>query len=100
MNEFYDKIQGLMFRDVDDLYSKKMQIREKYQLLDYSTKQIYKWYFYYQLCLLKNPLKRLLWDFINASNDLSIQLELSTEYKKFCERRKRIYPSTEFDNFE
>lgn len=100
MNEFYKSVQEIMFKDVDDLYSRKMEIREKYALLDYPTKQIYKWFFYYQLCLLKNPLKRLLWDFINGSKELSMQLELPHEYKKFCDKRKRIYNSIEFDNFE
>jgi len=92
MNEFYASVQGLMFKDVDDLYSKKIEIREKYAILDYSTKQIYKWFFYYQLCLLRNPLKRLLWEFISGSNELLIQLELTQEYKKFCEKRNKIYP--------
>lgn len=98
MSEFYDRVQELIFRDVDDLYSKKVEIREKYAKLDYSTKEIYKWFFYYQLCLLRNPLKRLLWDFINGSKDLSMQLELPIEYKKFCEKRNRMYPNIEEDD--
>ena len=104
MNEFYNSIQGLTFKNVDDLYNRKVQIREKYALLDYPTKQIYKWFYYYELCLLKNPLKRLLWDFINGSNELSMQLELTQEYKKFCEKRKKIYPAFDgdlkFDNYD
>lgn len=99
MSEFYDSVQGLMFKDVDDLYARKMEIREKYASLDYPTKQIYKWFFYYQLCLLRNPLKRLLWDFINGSKELSTQLELPNEYRKFCEKRNKIYPDTQFDNY-
>lgn len=100
MSEFYDSVQGLMFKDVDDLYARKMEIREKYAQLDYPTKQIYKWFFYYQLCLLRNPLKRLLWDFINGSKELAIQLELPQEYRKFCKKRNRIYPLAQFDNYE
>lgn len=100
MSEFYDSVQGLMFKDVDDLYARKMEIREKYASLDYPTKQIYKWFFYYQLCLLRNPLKRLLWDFINGSKELSTQLELPHEYRKFCEKRNKIYPPAQFDNYE
>lgn len=98
MNEFYESVQKIMFKDVDDLYVKKAHIREEYALLDYSTKQIYKWFFYYQLCLLRNPLKRLLWDYINGSNDISLELELFYEYKKFCEKRNKIYPELQFDN--
>lgn len=95
MNEFYNSVQGLMFKDVDDLFARKMEIREKYLVLDYPTKQIYKWFFYYQLCLLRNPLKRLLWDFINGSNDLQTIWDLSNEYKKFCNKRNKIYPKNE-----
>lgn len=104
MNEFYNNVQGMIFKNVDDLYAKKMQIREKFATLDYPTKQIYKWFFYYELSLLKNPLKRLLWDFICGSKELSMQLELPKEYRKFCEKRKKIYPELEddfkFDNYE
>lgn len=98
MNEFYKSVQGLMFRDVDDLYARKMQIREKYATLDYSTKQIYKWFFYYQLCMLRNPLKRLLWDFVCGSKELKMQMNLPKEYKKFCEKRKKMYPKPEEDD--
>lgn len=108
MEEFYDSVQGLMFRDVDDLYSNKMKIREKFATLDYPTKQIYKWFFYYQLCFLRNPLKRLLWDFVCGSKELKMQMDLPKEYKKFCEKRKIMYPteedndfaSIEFDNYD
>lgn len=98
MSEFYSSVQGLMFNDVDDLYSKKMEIREKFAELDYPTKQIYKWFFYYQLCLLRNPLKRLLWDFVSGSKELKMQLELPKEYRKFCEKRKKMYPKNEEDD--
>jgi hypothetical protein len=104
MNDFYNNVQGLTFKDVDDLYARKMQIREKFATLDYQTKEIYKWFFYYELCMLKNPLKRLLWDFICGSKELSMQLELPKEYRKFCEKRKRIYPNFcddfKFDNYD
>ena len=98
MSEFYNSVQGLMFKDVDDLYARKMEIREKYEQLDYPTKQIYKWFFYYQLCFLRNPLKRLLWDFICGSKELKMQLELPQEYRKFCEKRNRMYPNIEEDD--
>jgi len=93
-----------MFKDIDDLYNKKLEIREKYALLDYPTKQIYKWFFYYQLCLLKNPLKRLLWEYISGINDISVFVNLTYEYKKFCEKRNKMYPpeevGIEFDNYD
>ena len=98
MSEFYDSVQGLMFKDVDDLYARKMEIREKYASLDYPTKQIYKWFFYYQLCFLRNPLKRLLWDFVCGSKELKMQLNLPKEYKKFCQKRNRMYPNIEEDD--
>ena len=50
--------------------------------------------------MLRNPLKRLFWDFLNEINDSITQEELKEEYKKFCVKRNKIYPSTQFDNYE
>ena len=100
MEEFYERVKEAMFQDVDDLYIRRKDIRREYMLLDYPTKQIYKWFFYYQLCMLRNPLKRLFWDFLNEINDSITQEELKEEYKKFCVKRNKIYPSTQFDNYE
>lgn len=94
MDEFLERIMEIRFADVDDLYNRRAEIHEKYMKLDLATKQIYKWYFFYELCLLRNPLKRLLWDYLN--NPTMANVELIFEYKLFCKKRKK-YNVSEFD---
>ena len=36
-----------------------------------------------------------MWEFINGSNELSVQWDLTLEYKKFCKKRNKIYPKIE-----
>jgi hypothetical protein len=50
MQEFLDKIENIRFVDVDELFVKKKYIREMYSEKEQSVKEIYKWYFYFQLC--------------------------------------------------
>lgn len=87
MSEFYSKIEKIMFLDIDDLFDDRENIRKEYNKLDYETKVIYKWYFYYQLCLLKNPLKSTMWDYLNNFN---VETKLIEEYMIFCNKRRKI----------
>lgn len=89
MEEFLKLIEEIRFNDPDEFFRKKIIIKEKYQKLDRSTKEIYKWYFYFQLCLLKNPLKELFWTFLNEEVDVLFYSNLNNEYRLFCNRRKR-----------
>lgn len=88
MSEFMIKIKDMRFLNADDFYVKKAIIKEKYKKLDYDDKEMYKWYFFYQLCMLKNPLKTLFWNYLNSKNDNS--KKLNEEYIKFCEKRDKI----------
>ena len=87
MNEFMIKIVDMQFVNADDLYVKKAIIKEKYKQLNYEEKEMYKWYFFYQLCILKNPLKTLFWNYINSKSDKT--KKLNEEYIKFCEIRDK-----------
>lgn len=88
MNEFMIKIQDMRFLNADDFYVKKAIIKEKYKNLDYDSKEMYKWYFFYQLCMLKNPLKTLFWNYLNNKKDHTEKM--NEEYIKFCEKRDKI----------
>lgn len=90
IEEFMLRIKDMRFETVDELFIKKNKIRSKFETLDIDSKEIYKWYFFFQLCLLKNPLKALMWDYICGRDNL---LELNHEYILFCNRRDRIYTS-------
>ena len=98
MTEFLDRIKDIRFTEVDEFYKRKDEIKEKYQELDNETKEIYKWYFYFQLCLLKNPLKEMLWTFLNMDCDIYFIAEMSNEYRLFCRKRNKMYEiDDEFD---
>ena len=98
MTEFLEKIKDIRFTEVDEFYKRKDEIKEKYQELDNETKEIYKWYFYFQLCLLKNPLKEMWWTFLNMNCDIYFIAEMSNEYRLFCRKRNKMYEiDDEFD---
>ncbi len=98
MTEFLERIKDIRFTEVDEFYKRKDEIKEKYQELDNETKEIYKWYFYFQLCLLKNPLKEMLWTFLNMNCDIYFIAEMSNEYRLFCRKRNKMYEiDDEFD---
>lgn len=94
MKEILEKIESATFKDVDDLYENRQEIRENFQLFDIDTKKVYKWYFFYELCLLKNPLKGLLWEYLNKEIDENmIDITLSIEYESFCIKRDNLFKS-------
>ena len=89
MEEIYMQISKAMFKNADELYKEKERIREEYQKLDCTAKkEIYKWWFFFYLSQLKNPLKELLWDFLNYK---CVDARLDKEYIKFCEKRRMMY---------
>lgn len=88
MDEFMEKTKDMRFLNADDFYVKKAIIKEKYKKLDYNSKEMYKWYFFYQLCLLKNPLKSMFWSYLNNKHDKCDKM--NEEYIKFCEKRDKI----------
>lgn len=91
MKEILEKMKEARFTTTDELYSKKDEIREVVQKYDNDTLEIYKWYFFYQLCLLKNPLKELLWNYL-IKDKISIieKANLNIEYQKYKERCRQI----------
>lgn len=90
MKSFYNAVQEARFLDIDDLYRRKSEISEIFNTFDLETKQIYKWYFFCELSLIKNPLKSLLWDYIIGIREAEMILELSLEYRRLLNRRKEI----------
>ena len=90
MDDIYNEIRNAMFKNVDELYRNRKKIRKEYQNLEeYAKKEVYKWWFFFYLCHLKNPLKELLWDYLNNRGNEQV---LANEYKNFCEKRKMLYP--------
>ena len=87
LKEFRNKIEDMTFYYVDDFYVNKEKIRDKYETLPNDEKQIYKWYFFYQLCFVKAKIKSIFWDYVNGkANDV----EVEKEYEAYCKRREDL----------
>lgn len=91
MKEIMQNISDATFQSFEQIYQKKEEVREMYKKFDYDTKNIYKWYYYHQLCLMKcskkEPLKDFLWLYISGVNNLGM---LKKEYNKFYKKNKKI----------
>lgn len=87
MKEFMTLIEDIRFENIDELFVKKAYIREKFSKLNLDMKELYKWYFFYQLCILKNPLKSVMWDYLNG---FDVGSRLNDAYILFCEKRDKL----------
>ena len=85
--EFMSEIEGMRFIGIDDLFLIKSEIRRRFRELNKEHQEIYKWYFFYQLCLLKNPLKSMMWNYVVGENNI---VDLDIAYNSFCTRREKI----------
>lgn len=91
MKEILERIKEVRFTTTDEIYSRKDEIREIVQTFDYDTLEVYKWYFFFQLCLLKNPLKELLWNYLVGEKvNIKTRSDLCVEYRNYKERCMKI----------
>lgn len=67
-NKVLEPLEDMFFTDVKELYENITYIQERFSNLERDYQELYKWYFFYQLCLLKdtkhNPIKSNLWNYI------------------------------------
>lgn len=89
ITQIIQNIQEMEFSTVEELYEKKDLIKEKYQELDYNTRRIYKWYYFYQLCLLDYELKSLMWDYICGITEEDLHLRLA--YMDFKRKKEKYH---------
>ena len=52
------------FDTFEDLYERRAEIRDKFREKDKNIKQLYKWYFFYQLCCMDYDFKSAMWDYM------------------------------------
>lgn len=68
MNNVLIPIKKMFFSDVNDCFNKIDYIKSCFKQLDDEYKMIYKWYFFNQLCLVKDykncPIKSMFWEYI------------------------------------
>ena len=87
MDVFIKKIDEMRFLGLDDLFIKKKQIKRAYDELEFSEKEIYKWYFFYQLCLVrwrnkeKIGIKDAFWDYLNGKTSPE---QINGIYLEYC----------------
>lgn len=91
MKEIMEKIGKISFVSFDEIYEMRDLARKAYSLFDQDTREVYKWYYYHQLCIMKcskkEPLKDYLWLYISGINNLT---KLKKEYDKFYKKNKKI----------
>lgn len=89
-NKILLELNGLYFLTPNELYNKIDDIKEQYHNLDKEYKDIYKWFFFYQLCLLKdtkdNPIKSNFWNYINGVITKDV-LNISYFYFVSCQKK-------------
>lgn len=78
----------MRFLDLDEFMRRRKTIREKYKELNQDEREVYKWYFFYQLCMLREPLKTLTWEYTIGMN---VDNRLKEEYNKFLEKKRKLY---------
>lgn len=91
MREIMQNICQITFISFQEAYDKRDYIKEKYANLDVESKEIYKWYYYHQLCLMtskKMGLKDYLWLYIVGKDNVNDKLQ--EEYNKFNKKVCKI----------
>ena len=90
-NKLLECIENIKFIDVNDLFDKIDFIKAKFMLLTPSYKEIYKYYFFYQLCLVReskdNALKSIFWDYINGGGS---RKDVEVSYSMFQEKVRNL----------
>ena len=84
--------ETMRFVSIDDLFIKKKKIKSEYQSLTFEEKEIYKWYFFYQLSLVrwrtkdKVSIKDAFWDYLNDNAEFD---KINSIYIEFCNYKER-----------
>lgn len=89
MEEIVQSLNDMEFQTVEELFEKKEEIRRKYQEKDKNVQRIYKWYYFYQLCLLDYELKSLMWDYICGIEGCELPLRLA--YLDFKRKKEKYH---------
>ena len=92
MKEIMEKIGQVSFVSFEEIYNMRDKAKEFYKNFDSETKEIYKWYYYHQLCIMKSckkePLKDYLWSYIVGKDN--IKTKLKKEYDKYYKKTQKI----------
>lgn len=85
MKEIMWNIRNIRFVSFDEVYDNRDEFRKEVLMLDSDSLEIYKWYYYHQLCLMtskKAYLKELLWEYLSSDHiSLELRCELARQYR-------------------
>ncbi len=85
-------MEDMMFINYDELYLKIDYVKSKFNGLQREQQEIYKWYFFSHLSILKdfkdNPIKSNTWEYICTSK--VSREELDRSYRKLIEFREDL----------
>ena len=94
MNEYLFKINNIRFEGIDDLYIKKGFIKSEVAKMSTECKELYKLYFFYQLCINKYKIKSVFWDYIindNCKDDDELLEIVNISYIDFCLKKESLF---------
>lgn len=90
------KFEKMRFLSIDDLFIKKKQVKYAYEKLDIYEKEVYKWYFFYQLCMVrwrnkeKIGIKDAFWDYLNGKASGELINSLYVDFCNFKDKNSQI----------
>lgn len=91
MKEVLKAIEDIKFTDFREIYRDRFIIKKLYSIKSIDTKKVYKWYYYYQLCLLKPHYKDSMWLWLNDQlSDEELDLRYN-EFEKIKDHQKNLY---------
>lgn len=100
MNYLLEAIKHIEFDNVDELYLNIDLIKQRYKELPKEIKKVYKWYYFYQLSVLKDTekftLKETIWNYLN---DLAPIGEVNYLYRIFCNKKKKTQHKSQMSLF-
>lgn len=91
MKDILERIKWARFTTTDEVFLNRKEIRKHVQQFDNETLEVYKWYFFFQLCMLKNPLKEKMWNFlVKETISINEDSDLCALYRNYKEKCRKI----------
>lgn len=91
MKDILERIKEARFLTTDEIFERRKEIRKAVKSFDTDTLEVYQWYFFRQLCALKNPLKDMLWNYLVVDSiSYKQESDLCVEYRHYKEKCNKI----------
>lgn len=87
IHEFMCKIEDMKFFGIEDLYPKKEEVRNNFEMLRDDEKYVYKWFYFFQTCHLNSRIKENMWSYITG---MISKEKIEKEYKLYCDKKEEV----------